>query len=138
MKVEIFTNNKFKNVVKNNGFDATRLYRRNINNTPPYYEIWEVEKSDVKNIEIACMTEDVFFCYSIGEHRGTAFECLTINNQFVIGWTAKDNKDTFDNLMDYFTNGLGIIDMHTMAAYSVSLAKSNGWTLSKTWKLLEG
>ena len=119
------------------GIKATRTYKRT---EKPRYEVWELSKEDVKRLEYSGEWQDDWgwFCHSNGEHRGTAFECLTINGQFVIGWTAKDNKDTFDNLTDYFTNGLGIIDVHMMVAYSVSLAKSNGWTLSKTWEMLEG
>jgi hypothetical protein len=138
MKVEIFTNNKFKNIVKSQDIAATRTYRRNVNNTPPYYEVWEVEKSDVKNLETICMTEGVWMCYSKGAGRGTPFELLTINGQFTIGWTAKNNKDTFNCLTDYFMDGLGIADANEMCACATTLAKTNGWTLSKTWKLLEG
>lgn len=138
MKVEIFTNNKFKNIVKSQDIAATRTYRRNVNNTPPYYEVWEVEKSDVKNLEMICMAEGVWMCYSKGAGRGTPFEFLTINGQFAIGWTAKNNKDTFNCLTDYFMDGLGIADANEMCACATTLAKTNGWTLSKTWKLLEG
>ena len=134
---EIMGGNGLHKAFKELGIKATRTYKRS---EKPFYEVWELSKEDAKKLEYTFDWKDEWgwFCHSNGEHRGTAFECLTINGQFVIGWTAKDNKDTFDNLTDYFTNGLGIIDVHMMAAYSVSLAKSNGWTLSKTWEMLEG
>ena len=140
MKVEIMTNNKFKDIVKNYKLDANRVYKTPFdpNNTKPRFEIWEVEKSDVKNIEMNCMTEGVWMCYSKGVGGSTPFEFLTINGQFVIGWTAKNNNDTFNCLTDYFKDGLGITDASDMCAYATTLAKTNGWTLSKVWKLLEG
>jgi hypothetical protein len=137
MKVEIFTNNKFKNIVKSQGITATRTYRRNVNNTPPYYEVWEVEKSDVKNLEMSCLTEGVFFCYSIGEHRGTAYDFININGVGVIAWQEDCKKDNFDNLTDYFKECLGVTDAWQMAAYSVYLAKTNGWSLATLWSKLE-
>ena len=140
MKIEIMTNGEFKELIKHYKFDAKRIYKTpaDIYNDHPYFEIWEVEKSDVKNIANVCMIEEVWMCYSKGVGGSTPFEFLTINGQFVIGWTAKSNKDTFNCLTDYFKDGLGITNASDMCAYAVTLAKTNGWTLAKTWKLLEG
>jgi hypothetical protein len=139
MKIEIMTNGKFKNLSKQHGWDANRVYRTpaDDNRKRPYFEIWEVEKSDIKNIENVCLIEDVFACYSKGVGGATPFEFLTINGKFVIGWTAKNNKDTFECLTEYFKDGLGVTNARDMCAYATTLAKTNGWTLSKTFKLLE-
>ena len=140
MKVEILTNGEFDDIVQ-----ATNTYARCVYKCPedvyldhPYYEIWEVEKTDLQELETACMFEDVLFCYSNGANRGTPYECLTINGEFAIGWTAVDNKEKFDCLTDYFTEGLEIKDSYDIGACAVTMAKANGWTLAQLWKKLEG
>ena len=136
MKIEIMTNGKFKGLQKNYKFDAKRTYK-----TPedcPYFEVWEIEKSDLRNIQETCLVEGVWMCYAKGTNLGTPFEPLTINGQFAIGWTANNNKDTFDCLSEYFVSGLGITNTDQISAGSAVIAKTNGWSLSKTWKMLEG
>jgi hypothetical protein len=138
VKVEILTNNKFYNIVRSINTDAKCVHKCTKDKNKPYYEIWEVEKSNIQEIETACMFEDVLFCYSNGANRGTPFECLTIHGEFVIGWTAVNNEDKFDCLTDYFTDGLGITDSDEVCACAVTLAKTNGWSLAQLWKKLEG
>lgn len=140
MKIEVMTNGEFNGLADHYKFDAKQLYKSPIApyNDLPYYEIWEIDKSDLRAIEEACMAEDVLFCYSKGANRGTPFEPLTINGQFVIGWTAINSKDTFNCLTDYFTDGLGITDPHEVCACSTTMAKTNGWSLSQLWQKLEG
>lgn len=135
MKVEILTNRNFDRIVQALNTDARRVYKRS---DRPYYEIWEVEKSNIQEIETACMFEDVLFCYSSGANRGTPCEFLTINGEFVIGWAAIDNNDKFDCLIDYFYDGLGIKDSYKIGACAVTLAKTNGWSLAQLWNKLEG
>ena len=134
MKIEVFTGKKFGNVVKNNNIDAKRLYKH----AEYPYEIWSIEKSDARDIEDICIAENVLFYCSNGEHRGAAYDFLTINGASVIAWQEDGKTDTFDCLTDYFKDCLGVTDSHKIAAYSVYLAKTNGWTLSETWKRLEG
>lgn len=140
MKIEVMTNGEFNGLADHYKFDAKQLYKSPIDpyNDLPYYEIWEIDKSDLRAIEEACMAEDVLFCYSKGANKGTPFEPLTINGQFVIGWTAINNKDTFNCLTDYFTDGLGITDPYEICACATTIAKTNGWSLSGLWKKLEG
>ena len=140
MRVEILTNGDFDGVVQ-----VTNAYARCVYRSPedlymdrPYYEIWEVEKSDIPELERACMFEDVLFCYSNGANRGTPYEFLTINDEFTIGWPAVDNNDKFDCLTDYCLTGLGITDSYELGACAVTLAKTNGWSLAQLWKKLEG
>ena len=140
MKIEIMTNGEFSDVVEHYKFDTRRLYKSPIDpyNDHPYYEIWGIEKSDLRTVEEACMIEDVLFCYSKGASKGTPFEPLTIGGQFVIGWTAIDNKDTFNCLTDYFTYGLGVTNPYEVCACATTMAKTNGWSLSQLWRKLEG
>ena len=134
------TNGEFSDVVEHYKFDTKRLYKTPIDpyDDHPYYEIWGIEKSDLRTVEEACMIEDVLFCYSKGASKGTLFEPLTIGGQFVIGWTAIDNKDTFNCLTDYFTYGLGVTDPYEVCACATTIAKTNGWSLSQLWRKLEG
>ena len=140
MKIEIMTNCKFNDLVEHYKFDAKQLYKSSIDpyNDRSYYEIWEIEKSDVRAVEDACMAENVLFCYSKGANRGTPFEPLTIHGKFAIGWTTVNNKDTFNCLTDYFTDGLGITDSYEICACATTMAKANGWSLSDMWRKLEG
>lgn len=140
MKIEIMTNCKFNDLVEHYKFDAKQLYKSPIDpyNDRSYYEIWEIEKSDVRAVEEACMAENVLFCYSKGANRGTPFEPLTIHGEFVIGWTTVNNKDTFNCLTDYFIDGLGITDSYEICACATTMAKANGWSLSDMWRKLEG
>lgn len=140
MKVEFITNSEFSNVVEHYKFNAKQLYKSPTDpyNDRPYYEIWETEKSDLRVVEEACMVEDVLFCYSKGANRGTAFEPLTINGQFVIGWTATNNKDTFNCLTDYLANGLEVTDPYEVCACVTTMARTNGWSLAQMWSKLEG
>lgn len=137
MKVEIMTSCGFKDLVKRTEFEAKQLYKCQKDNDP-YYEIWEIEKADVKTIENTCMLEGILFCYSKGANRGTPFEPLTIHGEFIIGWTTVNNKDTFNCLTDYFTDGLGITDSYEICACATTMAKANGWSLSDMWRKLEG
>lgn len=134
MKIEVFAGKKFSNVVKNNNIDAKRLYKH----AEYPYEIWSIEKSEAKDIEEICLYENVLFYCSNGEHRGVAYDFLTINGVSVIAWQEDSKTDTFDCLTDYFKDCLGITGSNKIAAYSVYLAKTNGWTLSELWKKLEG
>ena len=140
MKVEFMTNSEFSNVVEHYKFNAKQLYKSPTDpyNDHPYYESWETEKSDLRVVEEACMVEDVLFCYSKGASRGTPFEALIINGQFVIGWTAVNGKDTFNCLTDYFTEGLEVTDPYEVCACATTMAKANGLSLSQLWNKLEG
>lgn len=119
------------------GIEATRTYK---GSEKPYYQVWELSKEDCKRLEYEAEWNDEWgwFCYSNGEHRGTAYDFLIIRGVDVIAWQEDCKKDTFDCLTDYFKECLGVTDGRRMAAYSVYLAKTNGWTLAQLWSKLEG
>ena len=119
------------------GIGATRTYK---GTDKPYYQVWELSKEDIKKMEYGVEWNDEWgwFCHSNGEHRGTAYDLLTINGVSVIAWQEDCEKDTFDCLTDYFNKCLGVVDHETMCAHSVYLAKTNGWSLAQLWSKLEG
>lgn len=134
---EILGGNGLYKAFKELGIKATRTYRGNNN---PHYEVWDLSKDDLKKLEYTYEWNDEWgwFCHSNGEHRGTAYDFLTINGVDIIAWQEDSKKDTFDCLTDYFKDCLGVIDKNTICAYSVYLAKTNGWSLSNLWNKLEG
>lgn len=117
--------------------EATRTYK---GKEKPYYQVWELSKEDAKRLEYSTEWKDEWgwFCHSAGEHRGTAYDFLTINNVGVIAWQEGCDKDTFSCLTDYFKECLGVTDNDKICAYSAYLAKNNGWSLAQMWSKLEG
>ena len=134
---EILGGNGLHKAFKELGIKATRTYK---GAEKPYYEVWELAKEDIKKLELTFDWKDEWgwFCHSNGEHRGTAYDFLTINGVGVIAWQENSKNDTFDCLTDYFKDCLGVADRNKIAAYSVYLAKTNGWSLSDMWRKLEG
>jgi hypothetical protein len=117
--------------------EATRTYK---GKEKPHYQVWELSKEDAKRLEYSTEWKDEWgwFCHSAGAHRGTAYDFLTINGTGVIAWQEDCDKDTFNCLTDYFKDCLGVTDRDTICAYSVYLAKNNGWSLAQLWSKLEG
>lgn len=117
--------------------DATRTYK---GVEKPHYQVWELSKDDLKKLEYNTEWNDEWgwFCYSNGEHRGTAYDFLTINNVGVIAWQEGCKNDTFACLTDYFKDCIGVTDNNKIAAYSAYLARTNGWSLAQLWSKLEG
>lgn len=119
------------------GIDATRTYK---GKEKPHYQVWELSKDDVKKLEHNAEWNDEWgwFCYSNGEHRGTAYDFLTINGVGVIAWQEDCKNDTFACLTDYFKDCVGVTDNNKIAAHSAYLARTNGWSLAQLWSKLEG
>lgn len=136
MKIEVMTGKKFDKIVKELNISAERIYQTPHKDEYPHYEIWTIDKSNLEDVESVCILNKVLFCYSKGTNRGTAFEPLTVNGQFVIGWTAVNGEDTFDNLIDYFKDGLEITNPHEVCACAITMAKNNGMTFVDVWKKL--
>lgn len=117
--------------------DAVRTYK---SSNKPRYDVWELSRDDLKKLEYTYEWPDEWgwWSHSKGEHRGTAYDFITINGIGVIAWQEDCKKDTFNCLTDYFKECIGITDRNQICAYSVYLAKTNGWSLSDLWKKLEG
>lgn len=119
------------------GIEATRTYK---GKEKPHYQVWELSKDSLKKLEYAEEWKDEWgwFCHSNGEHRGTAYDFITINGVGVIAWQEDCKNDTFNCLTDYFNECLGVTEREYICAYSVYLAKNNGWSLAQLWSKLEG
>lgn len=137
MVVEIMGGNGLHKAFKELDIETTRTYR---GSEKPHYEVWEISKEDLKKLEYAAFWEDGWgwWSYSKGEHRGTACDFLTINGVDVIAWQEDSMNDSFKCFTDYCKDCLGITEKNKICAYSVYLAKTNGWSLSELWKKLEG
>ena len=137
MVIEILGGSGLHKAFKELDIEATRIYK---GSNKPRYEVWELSKDDLKKLEYAYEWKDEWgwWSYSKGEHRGTAYDFLTINGVGVIAWQENSKKDTFNCLTDYFKECLGVTDRNQICAYSVYLAKTNGWSVSDLWRKLEG
>ena len=134
---EIFGGGALHKAFKELDIDATRAYK---GAEKPYYQVWELSKGDLKKLMYNTEWNDEWgwFCHSNGAHRGTAYDFLTINGVGVIAWQEGCKQDAFACLTDYFKDCIGVTDKNEICAYSVYLAKNNGWSLSELWKKLEG
>lgn len=134
---EIFGCGALHKAFRELGVEATRTYK---GTEKPHYQVWELSKSDLKTLMYNTEWNDEWgwFCHSNGEHRGTAYDFITINGVGVIAWQEDCKQDTFNCLTDYFKDCIGVTDRHQIGAYSVYLAKNNGWSLAQLWSKLEG
>ena len=142
MKIELLCGNGIKNAFKDLNIDATKTYTGTADKEKrkSYYEVWEVEKNDLRKLESVLEWKNAYgwFCYAKGSRMGSAYELLTINGQMIIGWETVNGVDTFDNLTDYIADGLGAHNVDDVCAIAVDLAKSNGMTLAKLFKVCQG
>ena len=134
---EILAGNGIQNAFNDLGIEAKMTYK---SNHEPYYEVWEVNKKDLKMLEETPMWYDAWGWYrnARGSNMSTPFEFLTVTGQFMIGWETQDGKDTYDSLLDYFYSGLGITQVEDICALSVDLGRANGKNMSGLFGLYEG
>lgn len=116
---------------------ANRTYKSSYE---PSYEVWELSKNDLKTLDEALEwpAEFGWYKYAKGSNMGTPVEFFTVNGQFMIGWETRDGKDTYNTLMDYFGEGLGVYNESIICAYAVDLARVNGKTLGSFFTTYEG
>lgn len=136
MAIEILGGNGLHRAFKELNIDAVRTYK---GKEKPHYEVWEISRDDLKKLECTYEWSDEWgwWSHSKGEHRGTAYDILDINGTSIIAWQENGKKSSFKCLTDYFKDCLGITDRTQICAYSVYLAKTNGWSMSDMWKKLE-
>ena len=137
MKIELLCGGGIKTAFHELGIKATMTYK---GSNKPHYQVWEIEKSDLNNLEEATGWQDHWgwYAYVKRSNMGTAADFFTINGQFMIGWETNDKNDTYDSLNDYFTKGLGVHSHDEICALAVDLGRVNGMSLCKLFNTFEG
>ena len=134
---EILAGGGIRKAFKAFGIKANCTYKSSYE---PSYEIWELSKNDLRTLDEALEWPNEFgwYKYAKGSNMGTAADFFTVNGQFMIGWETRDGKDTYNTLMDYFGEGLGVYNESIICAYAVDLARVNGKTLGNFFETFEG
>ena len=132
MKIEILASGGIKNAFKELGIEATRTYK---GTDKPYYQIWELEKSDMHKMDEMTEwpredlrddwkdepdSEKASFHYSYKEYE-----------EF---W--KPHK--YDCLTDYLSEELGCSQPGNVCALVMDLARYNGMSMSELFSKFEG
>lgn len=134
---EILAGNGINNAFKDLGIKAKRTYK---SSHAPYYEVWELDKRDLKVLEDTSEWLDSWGWWrsAKGSNLGTAADFLTVNGQFMIGWESRSGNDTYDTLLGYFCDGIGASLESNIIALAVDLARANGMSVAKLFKTYEG
>ena len=137
MATEILAGNGIQNAFKEFGIKAKRAYK---GTKEPYYEIWEIDKKDLRMLEDAPEWDGSWGWYrhAKGSNMGTACDFFTVNGQFMIGWETRDGNDTYDSLLDYFHKGLSVGMESNICALAVDLARVNSVSLGRLFQTYEG
>jgi hypothetical protein len=90
--MEILAGNGIQNAFKELGIKAKCAYK---SSHEPYYEIWDVDKRDVKILEETTEWLDEWGWWrgAKGSNLGTAADFFTVNGQFMIGWNGPSRDD---------------------------------------------
>lgn len=130
MRVEILSKGNIKKLL------AEEKMSFNITYTGKTYSVVEIEKSDLMKLMESIHEEfNGWYCYSKGARVGSACDFFRVNGHDLIGW-SESGKD-YHTLLDYLTEELGLTDDEDICDYAVSLAKVNGISLSKLFKICE-
>ena len=100
MKIEILANSKIKYAFQELGIKGTRTYK---GSREPFYEVWEIEKSDLSTLEeyIGWPDKWGWWRYAKGSNMGTACSFFAVNDFELIAWdgAARDNlRDDWDDM----------------------------------------
>ena len=137
MMAEILAGGGIHKAFKDLDIKAKRTYK---GSKEPYYEVWELDKNGLKVLEDTLEWPDEwgYWRFAKGSNMGTAAEFLTVNGQFMIGWETRDGNVTYDSLLDYFHQGLGVGMTSNIIALAVDLGRVNGKTVGQLFKTYEG
>jgi hypothetical protein len=134
---EILAGGGIHKAFKDLDINAKRTYK---SAHEPYYEVWEVDKKDLRTLdEVEEWSEQWgWYRYARGSNLGTPADFFTVNGQFMIGWETRDGNDTYDSLLDYFHSGMSIGKESNICALAVDLARVNGKSMATLFKTYEG
>lgn len=96
---EIFGGGGLQNAFRSLGIDAKMTYK---GSREPYYEVWELNKKDLKVLEEVLEWPDEwgFFRFAKGSNMGTACSIFTVNGHELIAWEGYKReylRDDWDN-----------------------------------------
>lgn len=96
MAVEILAGGGIHKAFKELGINAKRTYK---SNHEPYYEVWELDKKDLKILDEAYEWPDEwgFYRFAKGSNMGTACSFFTVNGQELIAWDGAKRDDLYDD-----------------------------------------
>lgn len=134
---EIFGGGGLENAFEALNIQAKRTYR---SSHEPYYEVWELNKKDLRILEEVMEWDDSWGWWrsAKGSNMGTAADFFTVNGQFMIGWETLDGNDTYDSLIDYFHKGLSVGMESNICALAIDLARANGLSLGRLFQTYNG
>ena len=133
MKIELIAKGNVEKMLNAMNIDFTVSYKGET------YKVIEIEKNDVKSLTNMSLEDSKnWWYYSKGARTGSACDFFRINGHDLLGWAKLQHKDNYKTLMDYFNDELGISDDEDICDYAVSLAKTNGMSVAKLFKVCEG
>ena len=165
MAVEILAGGGIQNAFKALGINAKKTYKMS---HEPYYEIWEIDKKDMKALEETSewSNEWGFFRYAKGSNLGTACSLFTVNGKELIAWDGSRREDLYDDweveeekeqyhysfkeyeesmmprqydtLLEYMCNEIGASLESNIIALAVDLGRANGKTVAQLFETYEG
>lgn len=137
MKIELLATPGIKGAFKELKIQATRTYK---STNAPHFEVWEIEKNDLFFLEETLEWHNGWghWAYSKGSNMGSAYNFLTVNNEFLIGWETQSGADTYDALSDYLYDGMGVHSHEEVCSMAVGLARANGKNLAQLFATYQG
>lgn len=165
MAVEILAGGGIQNAFKALGINAKRTYKMS---HEPYYEIWEIDKKDMKALEETSewSNEWGFFRCAKGSNLGTACSLFTVNGKELIAWDGSRREDLYndweleeekeqyhysfkeyeesmmpreyDTLLEYMCNEIGASLESNVIALAVDLGRANGKTVAQLFQIYQG
>ena len=124
---EILAGNGIHKAFKELGIQAKRTYKCS---HEPYYEVWELDKKDLKLMEETSEWSDAWGWWrsAKGSNLGTAADFFIVNGQFMIGWDGSKR----DSLRDEWDN----MPFEEKEAYNHSYKKYEEESMPRTYETL--
>lgn len=93
---EILAGHGIHKAFKTLGINAKRTYK---SAHEPYYEVWELDKKDIRVLDEALEWPEEwgFYRHAKGSNMGTACSFFTVNGQELIAWDGAKRDDLFDD-----------------------------------------
>ena len=93
---EILAGGGIQNAFKELGINAKMTYK---GNNEPYYEVWELDKKDLRTLEESYEWPDEwgFWRFAKGSNMGTACSISTVNGHELIAWDGYGRDDLYND-----------------------------------------